>query len=71
MQSGLDLHSLHYPCRFLSEGHPWNVKIVESTHELTPSAVADAVRDGTEGFIISLLDPEKNLAALAESSTTP
>ncbi|MBQ0031348.1 MAG: substrate-binding domain-containing protein [bacterium] len=53
--------------RFLSEGHPWNVKIVESTHELTPSAVADAVRDGTEGFIISLLDPEKNLAALAES----
>ena len=54
--------------RFLSEGHPWNVKIVESTHELTPSAVADAVRDGTEGFIISLLDPEKNLASLAESN---
>lgn len=53
--------------RFLSEGHPWNVKIVESTHELTPSAVADAVRDGTEGFVISLLDPEENLAALAES----
>ena len=53
--------------RYLSEKHPWNVKIVESTHELTPSAVADAVRDGTEGFIISLLDPEKNLATLAES----
>ena len=53
--------------RFLAEGHPWNVKIVESTHELTPGAVADAVGSGTEGFIISLQDPEHYLAPLADS----
>ena len=52
--------------RFLSEGQSWNMKIVESALELTPSSITDAVRDGTAGFIVSLQDPEHNLAPLAD-----
>ena len=53
--------------RFLGEKHDWDIRLVRTAAEFTPAAVRDAVRDGFDGFIVSIPDTEKTAAVLAET----
>ena len=53
--------------RYISEHNPWNIRIIESTYELTPGVVSDAIRNGYDGFIVSLLDTDGSFSILAKS----
>ena len=52
--------------RYVNAGHPWNVSILLDPKDLTPKAIADAERKGTDGFIVFVLPTAA--AALARSS---
>ena len=54
--------------RYLSEHEPWNLQIVESSHELTRELVMKACADRTDGFILSLPNLGGCLDPLATSA---
>ena len=54
--------------RYLSEHEPWNLQIVESSHELTHELVMKACADRTDGFILSLPNLGGCLDPLATSA---
>ena len=55
--------------RYLREHRlTWEIKLIESTHELTRTAVQAAIDDKTEGFIVSLQDEPGGLDPLATSN---
>ena len=55
--------------RYISEHEPWNLRIIESADELTTEVVANALKDGFDGFIVSLPNSDESFFALAQSST--
>ena len=54
--------------RYISEHEAWNLHILESTHELTPSVISDALRNGYDGFIVSMIDTDGSFLALAKAN---
>ena len=54
--------------RYISEHEPWNLRIIESADELTPEIVSDALKDGYDGFIISLPNADDDISALAKTN---
>ena len=53
--------------RYISEHEAWNLHILESTNELTPNVISDALRNGYDGFIVSMIDTDGCFFALAKA----
>lgn len=54
--------------RYLNEHRlTWDIRLIESTHELTRAAVQEALQTQTDGYIISLQDEPGGLDPLAAS----
>ena len=53
--------------RYISEHEAWNLHILESTNELTPNVISDALRNGYDGFIVSMIDTDGSFFALAKA----
>ena len=53
--------------RYISEHEPWNLRIIESADEMTPEIVSGALKDGYDGFIISLPNADDSISALAKT----
>lgn len=53
--------------RYISEHEPWNLRIIESADEMTPEIVSGALKDGYDGFIISLQNADDGISALAKA----
>ena len=53
--------------RYISEHEPWNLRIIESADEMTPEIVSGALKDGYDGFIISLPNADDGISALAKA----
>ncbi len=53
---------------YLAEGHPWRIRLLQSTEELTESVVRQAEETGVDGMILTLEGTPGAMARLAESS---
>ena len=53
--------------RFLGEKHDWDITLVRTAAEFTPSRMKAALRDGYDGFIVSIPDTESTAAVLAST----
>ena len=51
--------------RFLSEKHDWDLTLVRTAAEFTPTRMRTALKEGYDGFIVSIPDTEKTAALLA------
>ena len=51
--------------RFLGENHDWDLTLVRTAAEFTPARMRAALREGYDGFILSIPDTEKTAALLA------
>ena len=51
--------------RFLGENHDWDLMLVRTAAEFTPARMRAALREGYDGFILSIPDTEKTAALLA------
>ena len=54
--------------RYISEHEAWNLRILESTHELTPNVISDALRNGYDGFIVSMIATTRRKASRSTTS---
>lgn len=54
--------------RFLREGHPWDLHLVQSDAEFTPGFIRAAERTGVDGIIVSLTGSSRAMEFLAHSS---
>ena len=59
--------------RYLNEKYsdqsPWNIHLLRSRNDLTQETVRDAVKNRTDGFIISIPDMENSVLPLSDIST--
>ena len=51
--------------RYLGEKHDWDITLVRTAAEFTPSRLKTALKKGFDGFIVSIPDTEKTAAMLA------
>ena len=51
--------------RFLGEKHDWDITLVRTAAEFTPARIRAAIREGYDGFIVSIPDTEQTAARLA------
>ena len=56
--------------RFLGEKHNWDIRLVRTAAEFSPTCVRTALRESYDGFIVSIPDTEKT-AALLSSTDIP
>jgi len=56
--------------RFLGDEHDWDVTLVRTASEFTPSRIRAALKEKYDGFIVSIPNTERTTALLA-ASTTP
>jgi len=54
--------------RHLGERHDWEMTLVRAASEFTPARVRAALKEGFDGFIVSIPDTERAAACLAKSS---
>ncbi|MBQ6135781.1 MAG: substrate-binding domain-containing protein [Kiritimatiellae bacterium] len=52
--------------RRLGDEHDWNITLVRRSEEFTPGRVRDAIREGFDGFIVSIPGTETSAAPLAD-----
>jgi len=55
--------------RHLGEQHDWEMTLVRAASEFTPASVRAALKEGFDGFIVSIPDTERAAACLAKSDT--
>ncbi len=53
---------------YLAEGHPWRIRLLQTSDELTESVVQQAEESGVDGMIITLPGTSGAMARLAKSS---
>ena len=51
--------------RFLGEKRDWDITLVRTASEFTPARIRAAIREGYDGFIVSIPDTEQTAALLA------
>jgi len=54
--------------RYLGERHDWEMTLVRAAAEFTPARVLAALKEGFDGFIVSIPNTERSAACLAKSS---
>ena len=53
--------------RFLGENHDWDITLVRTAAEFTPTRMKTALKEGYDGFIVSIPDTERAAALLAST----
>ena len=53
--------------RFLGEKHDWDITLVRTAAEFTPARMSAALKEGYDGFIVSIPDTEPTAALLAST----
>ena len=53
--------------RFLGENHDWDITLVRTAAEFTPARMKSALKEGYDGFIVSIPDTERTAALLAST----
>ena len=53
--------------RFLGEKHDWDITLVRTAAEFTPARMRTALKEGYDGFIVSIPDTEPTAALLAST----
>ena len=54
--------------RFLGESHDWDITLVRTAAEFTPTRMRQALAEGHDGFIVSIPDTETTAALLAATN---
>ena len=54
--------------RFLGEKHDWDITLVRTAAEFTPARMRAALKEGYDGFIVSIPDTEPTAALLASTN---
>ena len=54
--------------RFLGENHDWDITLVRTAAEFTPTRMKTALKDGYDGFVVSIPDTEPTAALLASTN---
>ena len=52
---------------FLGENHDWDITLVRTAAEFTPARMKTALKEGYDGFIVSIPDTEQTAALLAST----
>ena len=53
--------------RFLGENHDWDITLVRTAAEFTPERMKSSLKDGYDGFIVSIPDTEQTATILAST----
>ena len=53
--------------RFLGENHDWDLTLVRTAAEFTPARMKSALKEGYDGFIVSIPDSEPTTSLLAST----
>lgn len=53
--------------RFLGENHDWDITLVRTAAEFTPARMKSSLKEGYDGFIVSIPDTEQTAALLAST----
>ena len=54
--------------RFLGENHDWDITLVRTAAEFTPARMKASLKEGYDGFIVSIPDTEQTAALLASTN---
>lgn len=54
--------------RYLGKNHDWDITLIRTAAEFTPERMRTALKEGYDGYIVSIPDTEKTAALLAKSS---
>ena len=54
--------------RFLGDNHNWDLTLVRTAAEFTPERMKSAIKEGYDGFIVSIPDTETSAALLATTA---